>query len=131
MFTPATVSLSPLAAQTSPNQPKGIVGTSVQAVVSVLSPLSLSSGAEQPKYALKEDKNTLLLHFKSALVEAHALEAKYGRVRAGSCNLGDPSRVYVRKAQFGWRWDWGTYSQFNLFDPTQLTNMSGTQDQSL
>ncbi|KAH8920841.1 glycoside hydrolase family 2 protein, partial [Atractiella rhizophila] len=28
-------------------------------------------------------------------------------VRAGSTNLGDPSRVYVRKAQYGWRWDWG------------------------
>ncbi|EIM92628.1 glycoside hydrolase [Stereum hirsutum FP-91666 SS1] len=51
--------------------------------------------------------NTLLLHFKSAYAIGKALEAKYGRVRAGSCNLGDPSRVYVRKAQYGWRWDWG------------------------
>ncbi|KAF8608367.1 glycoside hydrolase [Ceratobasidium sp. AG-I] len=107
MFTPATVSLSPFATQTTPDQPKGIVGASVQAVVSALSPLAPSSSAEQPKHALKEGKNILLLHFKSALLEAQALEEKYGRVRAGSCNLGDPSRVYVRKAQFGWRWDWG------------------------
>ena len=28
------------------------------------------------------------------------LESKYGKVRAGSTNLGDPSRVYVRKAQY-------------------------------
>ncbi|TDL19227.1 glycoside hydrolase [Rickenella mellea] len=51
--------------------------------------------------------NTLLLHFKSAKIIARDLEKKYGRVRAGSCNLGDPSRVYVRKAQYDWRWDWG------------------------
>ncbi|EPQ54903.1 glycoside hydrolase [Gloeophyllum trabeum ATCC 11539] len=50
---------------------------------------------------------TLLLHFKSAKLIAKQLEAKYGRVRAGSTNLGDPSRVYVRKAQYDWRWDWG------------------------
>lgn len=50
--------------------------------------------------------NSLLLHFKSAKLIAKELEAKHGRVRAGSCNLGDPSRVYVRKAQYHWRWDW-------------------------
>ena len=48
-------------------------------------------------------ENSLLLHFKSAQLIAKELEAKYGRVRAGSTNLGDPSRVYVRKAQYGWR----------------------------
>jgi len=53
-----------------------------------------------------KSSNTLLLHFKSAKLYAKALEEKYGRVRAGSSNLGDPSRVYVRKAQYHWRWDW-------------------------
>lgn len=48
-------------------------------------------------------KNTLVLHFKSAARLARELEAKYGRVRAGSTNLGDPSRVYMRKAQYNWR----------------------------
>ncbi|KAF8875633.1 glycoside hydrolase [Infundibulicybe gibba] len=48
-------------------------------------------------------ENTLLLHFKSAKALAKAEEAKYGQVRAGSTNLGDPSRVYVRKAQYDWR----------------------------
>ncbi|KAJ6603048.1 glycoside hydrolase superfamily [Mycena sp. CBHHK59/15] len=52
-------------------------------------------------------QNTLLLHFKSALLHAKVLEAEMGVVRAGSTNLGDPSRVYVRKAQYDWRWDWG------------------------
>ncbi|KAJ7740535.1 glycoside hydrolase superfamily [Mycena metata] len=61
-------------------------------------PLELSSLKQQ---------NTLLLHFKSALLLAKELEAQMGVVRAGSTNLGDPSRVYVRKAQYDWRWDWG------------------------
>lgn len=47
--------------------------------------------------------NTLLLHFKSAALLAKSIEAKLGKVRAGSVNLGDPSRVYVRKAQYDWR----------------------------
>ncbi|KAF9052310.1 glycoside hydrolase [Hymenopellis radicata] len=51
--------------------------------------------------------NVLVLHFKSAAKLARELEAQYGKVRAGSTNLGDPSRVYVRKAQYDWRWDWG------------------------
>ncbi|KIP02770.1 glycoside hydrolase family 2 protein [Phlebiopsis gigantea 11061_1 CR5-6] len=51
--------------------------------------------------------NTLVLHFKSAQKAAKALEAQHGKVRAGSANLGDPSRVYLRKAQYDWRWDWG------------------------
>ncbi|KAJ7062793.1 glycoside hydrolase family 2 protein [Mycena amicta] len=61
-------------------------------------PLELSSLKPQ---------NTLVLHFKSAHLLAKELEAQMGRVRAGSTNLGDPSRVYVRKAQYDWRWDWG------------------------
>lgn len=48
--------------------------------------------------------NGLLLHFKSAKAHAKAEEAKFGKVRAGSTNLGDPSRVYVRKAQYDWRY---------------------------
>ena len=53
--------------------------------------------------SLLRNSNTLLLHFKSAKALAKAEEAKYGKVRAGSTNLGDPSRVYVRKAQYDWR----------------------------
>lgn len=58
------------------------------------------------KSALRE-QNILLLHFKPAYLIGKKLEEEFGRVRAGSCNLGDPSRVYVRKAQYDWRWDWG------------------------
>ncbi|KAJ9119092.1 hypothetical protein QFC22_003583 [Naganishia vaughanmartiniae] len=51
--------------------------------------------------------NELLLRFAPAEEFAKALEAEHGKMRAGSCNLGDPSRVYVRKMQACWRWDWG------------------------
>ncbi|CAE6426065.1 unnamed protein product [Rhizoctonia solani] len=101
MFTTNTVPLAPISVDTPP-QSKSIVN-SIQAVVSTLS----LTPKPQVKHALKPGANTLLLHFKSALLEAEALEEKYGKVRAGSCNLGLPNRVYVRKAQFGWRWDWG------------------------
>ena len=59
---------------------------------------------------LRDQDNLLLLHFTSAKKLAKQLEAQYGRVRAGSSNLGDPSRVYVRKAQYGWRWVLSSYS---------------------
>ncbi|TFK22003.1 beta-mannosidase [Coprinopsis marcescibilis] len=65
----------------------------------------LPLGSEEPG-VVKSD-NLLLLHFQSAKALAKELEKEYGKVRAGSTNLGDPSRVYVRKAQYGWRWDWG------------------------
>ncbi|EEB97024.1 hypothetical protein MPER_03741 [Moniliophthora perniciosa FA553] len=54
-----------------------------------------------------KEENVLLIHSHSAKLLAKELEAKFGQVRAGSTNLGDPSRVYVRKAQYDWRWDWG------------------------
>ncbi|KDQ51573.1 glycoside hydrolase family 2 protein [Jaapia argillacea MUCL 33604] len=56
---------------------------------------------------LQPSDNILLLHFKSAKQIAKTIESQFRRVRAGSINLGDPSRVYVRKAQYDWRWDWG------------------------
>jgi len=66
-------------------------------------PISLFAQEGRAKLS---SENTLLLHFKSAKALAKSEEAKYGKVRAGSTNLGDPSRVYVRKAQYDWRWDW-------------------------
>lgn len=93
-----------------------ITGTCIQSFHQV----QLSAGE------LKES-NELLLRFLPAETVAKALEKEHGKVsaslvwdtvaahpdclrsqvRAGSCNLGDPSRVYVRKMQACWRWDWG------------------------
>jgi beta-mannosidase len=53
--------------------------------------------ALDPKQLSKLPENTLVLHFSPARKLAKQLESKYGVVRAGSCNLGDPSRVYVRQ----------------------------------
>lgn len=64
--------------------------------------------------------HTLLLHFKSAKALAKAVEGKYGKMRAGSTNLGDPSRVYVRKAQYDWRWVYHPFIPSHFF----LINLS-------
>ncbi|KAJ3932534.1 MAG: glycoside hydrolase [Lentinula lateritia] len=69
--------------------------------------------------------NTLFLHFKSASQYAKAQETLMGRVRAGSTNLGDPSRVYLRKAQYDWRWDWGPeLMTCGLYRPVVLSSYS-------
>ncbi len=70
-------------------------------------------------------KNELLLLFKPPWPVAKALEAEHGKASlklhpfptgpltprtqlvGGSCNLGDPARLYIRKAQYHARWDWG------------------------
>ncbi|KAF5360479.1 hypothetical protein D9756_004513 [Leucocoprinus leucothites] len=54
-----------------------------------------------------ENGNTLLIHFKSAKLQALDEARLRGFHRGGSVNLGDPSRLYIRKAQYDWRWDWG------------------------
>ncbi|THF87079.1 glycoside hydrolase family 2 protein [Deinococcus sp. KSM4-11] len=48
--------------------------------------------------------NTLVLRFDPALAHGRALEAEHGRRAVWN---GDPSRVYVRKAQYHYGWDWG------------------------
>ncbi|TEB27325.1 glycoside hydrolase [Coprinellus micaceus] len=62
---------------------------------------------ENDEGVLKATDNVLILHFNCAKNHAKAEEAIRGKVRAGSANLGDPSRVYLRKPQYDWRWDWG------------------------
>ncbi|WP_407572633.1 glycosyl hydrolase 2 galactose-binding domain-containing protein [Deinococcus altitudinis] len=56
------------------------------------------------KSRLKNGENTLLMHFGSVLPAGRALEAQYGQRPAWN---GDKSRVYLRKAQYHYGWDWG------------------------
>ncbi|WP_293914352.1 hypothetical protein [Deinococcus sp.] len=56
------------------------------------------------KALLRPADNELLLHFSSPLRESRAREAHYG-VRAAW--NGNASRVYLRKAQYHYGWDWG------------------------
>jgi beta-mannosidase len=51
--------------------------------------------------------NELLLVFTPPLEAAAEVTAKEGPYRGGSCNLGDRSRIGIRKAQYHARWDWG------------------------
>ncbi|HEU4741816.1 MAG TPA: glycoside hydrolase family 2 protein [Meiothermus sp.] len=53
---------------------------------------------------LRPGKNSLHLLFESALRRGREMEARYGQRR---CWNGDPSRLYVRKAQYHYGWDWG------------------------
>ena len=53
---------------------------------------------------LREGPNQLLLRFAPALPLGQAREARHGRLAVWN---GDPSRVYVRKAQYHYGWDWG------------------------
>lgn len=53
---------------------------------------------------LQEGENELLLVFESALRRGKEREATYGKLAVWN---GDASRVYVRKAQYHYGWDWG------------------------
>lgn len=56
------------------------------------------------KPLLKIGANEIRILFESALLKGKALEAAYGQRRAWN---GDVSRLYVRKAQYHYGWDWG------------------------
>lgn len=53
---------------------------------------------------LQSGRNVLLILFESALRRGKALEAEHGARHVWN---GDASRVYVRKAQYHYGWDWG------------------------
>jgi beta-mannosidase len=55
-------------------------------------------------HVLRPEQNELRVLFESAAARARLLEARYGAQQAWN---GDPSRVYVRKAQYQFGWDWG------------------------
>ncbi|ODO10156.1 hypothetical protein I350_02384 [Cryptococcus amylolentus CBS 6273] len=57
------------------------------------------------KEHIRSGKNRLLIVFKSPWQEAKQAERAHGGPR-GVWN-GDPCRLYSRKAQYGWGWDWG------------------------
>jgi beta-mannosidase len=53
---------------------------------------------------LNEGSNDLAIVFESALKRGRAEVAEKGNL---ICSNGEPSRLYVRKAQYHWGWDWG------------------------
>jgi beta-mannosidase len=55
-------------------------------------------------HVLQPGRNIIHILFESALRRGKALEAEHGARRVWN---GDASRVYVRKAQYHYGWDWG------------------------
>lgn len=55
------------------------------------------------KRYLKPGRNYIEILFDSPTLRSKALEKKYGRLQVSA----DPHRVYVRKAQYSFGWDWG------------------------
>jgi len=55
------------------------------------------------KRALKAGKNTLEIIFDSPVDRCRALERRHGALRVSH----EPHRVYARKAQYSFGWDWG------------------------
>jgi beta-mannosidase len=53
---------------------------------------------------LKKKNNRLFVKFEPALVWAEALQRRYGLI--GEHVLGNSQRVYIRKAQYHFGWDW-------------------------
>ncbi|GCE18268.1 glycoside hydrolase family 2 protein [Dictyobacter kobayashii] len=56
------------------------------------------------KSLLRVGQNALHIVFASALLRGQQLEAQYGKLPLWN---GDSSRLYVRKAQYHYGWDWG------------------------
>ena len=55
------------------------------------------------KKFLRKGKNCIEIHFDSPVLRTKALEKKYGTLAAGH----EVHRVYARKAQYSFGWDWG------------------------
>lgn len=55
------------------------------------------------KKFLRSGKNTIEILFDSPAIRSRALEKKHGALRVAL----EPHRVYVRKAQYSFSWDWG------------------------
>ncbi|KAJ7179206.1 beta-mannosidase [Mycena filopes] len=55
---------------------------------------------------LKVGENVLVLNFESAFSVGRELEKKHGKLNLWN---GDSSRLHVRKAQYNYGWDWGSF----------------------
>lgn len=78
------------------------------------------------EHLLKAGKNELRILFASAMRTGKELEAKYGELVLWN---GDASRLYVRKAQYHYGWDWGpTFMTAGLWRPAQLETFSARID---
>ncbi|MDP1675284.1 MAG: glycoside hydrolase family 2 protein [Bacteroidota bacterium] len=74
------------------------------------------------KKYLRAGNNTIEIHFDSPVVRSKQLENKYGKLRVAL----EPHRVYVRKAQYSYSWDWGPkLTTSGIWRPIYLEVSSG------
>ncbi len=74
------------------------------------------------KKYLKTGNNTIEIHFDSPVVRSRELEKKHGKLRVAL----EPHRVYVRKAQYSYSWDWGPkLTTSGIWRPIYLEISSG------
>ncbi|HEX2911595.1 MAG TPA: glycoside hydrolase family 2 protein [Chloroflexia bacterium] len=72
---------------------------------------------------LRPGSNELQILFESAFRRGEQLETRYGRLVAWN---GAPSRLYVRKAQYHYGWDWGpVLITVGLWQPVRLETFAG------
>lgn len=68
---------------------------------------------------LRETRNTLLIHIKSPSKYAKALEQHHGKLPVAL----NSERVYIRKAQYAFGWDWGpTFATSGIWKKVFLEN---------
>ena len=66
---------------------------------------------------LKKNNNELIVHFKSPLKYARAEEKTYGKLPVAL----NSERVYIRKAQYSFGWDWGpSFPTSGIWKPVYL-----------
>lgn len=74
------------------------------------------------KKFLKAGRNTIEVLLDSPVVRSKALEKKHGRLQVAL----EPHRVYVRKAQYSYSWDWGPkLTTSGIWRPIYLEAYSG------
>jgi beta-mannosidase len=76
------------------------------------------------KNVLHVGQNTIEIQFDSPVVRSQALEQAHGRLRVAL----EPHRVYVRKAQYSFGWDWGPkLTTSGIWRPIQIEAFSGSR----
>lgn len=74
------------------------------------------------KKYLKAGNNTIEIHFDSPVARSKQLERKHGKLRVAL----ESHRVYVRKAQYSYSWDWGPkLTTSGIWRPIYLEVSSG------
>ncbi len=74
------------------------------------------------KKYLKVGKNAIEIHFDSPVARSKQLQKKHGTLRVAL----EPHRVYVRKAQYSFSWDWGPkLTTSGIWRPIYLELSSG------